>query len=172
MAAGLEPIPPARPRPPRPLVLINCSAAKLSTRARAFDLYDPSAFFRAARSAALKLNPAGWWIISARHGLVHPDTWLDPYDVRIGEPGAMDADALALTVPDELLHNPAGVVALTTSAYTRAARTIWPELVAPLEHAAPEGRRNGIGWMRQRLGLIAETGSLERAATVLTGAET
>jgi hypothetical protein len=59
--------------------LVSCSKSKLSERAAARDLYAPSALFRGAR-CAVERSCAAWYVLSALHGLVHPDTWLEPYD--------------------------------------------------------------------------------------------
>lgn len=62
--------------------LVGCAAAKLQRPAPARDLYT-SALFR--KSAAYVEHHADrWYVLSALHGLVHPDTVLDPYNVRLG----------------------------------------------------------------------------------------
>ena len=75
----------------RPVYLIACSAAKLDHRAPARDLYTGQAF-RFAMQAASRAG-AEVWILSALHGLVHPDTELDPYNVTLSDMSAADRAA-------------------------------------------------------------------------------
>ncbi len=83
--------------------VIPCGGAKLARRAPASALY-VGAMFRhtfdnATRCAALDvaagLGPARVLILSARHGLVDPDQILEPYDLRIDQPGSVTAATLA-----------------------------------------------------------------------------
>src|SRR5262245_21684274 len=68
---------------PAVLVVDGCSQRKLARRCAAADLYSPSQLYRAARRYAEREGSAGWLIVSAKHGLVRPDTELDPYDERL-----------------------------------------------------------------------------------------
>lgn len=70
--------------------LVACAKTKLDHRAPARDLY-VSPLFKAARAFAER-NYHEWWILSAKHGLVDPDTELDPYDLALH-----DMDWLART---------------------------------------------------------------------------
>lgn len=59
--------------------LVSCSKAKLDTPAPARLLYSPSYVF--ARSVRwLEARCDEWFVLSAKHGLVEPDTVLAPYD--------------------------------------------------------------------------------------------
>ncbi len=67
------------------ITLVACSAAKAKEPKRARSLYT-SDWFRKARSYAEAREAVcgdPWFILSAEHGLVHPDTELAPYDVRL-----------------------------------------------------------------------------------------
>jgi len=61
------------------MILIQCTDSKRDEPAKARDLYDESTLFRAMRDYATAKNDE-WYILSAKHGLVHPDTELEPYD--------------------------------------------------------------------------------------------
>jgi hypothetical protein len=59
--------------------LIQCTKSKRYEATPARDLYDASHLFELMREyAEVCGNP--WYILSAKHGLVDPDTVLDPYD--------------------------------------------------------------------------------------------
>ena len=73
----------ARPNPVKPgraadVVLIGCVKTKLSHGARAKDLYT-SDYFRKMRTYA-EASGRPWFILSAEHGLIAPDEWLEPYE--------------------------------------------------------------------------------------------
>lgn len=60
------------------LCLVSCVKPKLPQRAPARDLY-VSPFFRKAR-AYIEGQRWPWFILSAEHGLLHPDVVVAPYD--------------------------------------------------------------------------------------------
>lgn len=83
--------------------VIPCGGAKLDRPAPACELYSGSLFRHtwenANRSAALDeaagLGLARVLILSARFGLVEPEQVLEPYDLRMGQPGSVSAETLA-----------------------------------------------------------------------------
>ncbi|MCX5066736.1 hypothetical protein OOJ91_12855 [Micromonospora lupini] len=100
--------PPAEALAPAPgyagiTYVVPCGGQKLDRRAPARDLYVGSlfrhTFENAERSARLDTEelgrPARVLILSAMHGLIDPATELDPYDLRIEEPGSVTAATLA-----------------------------------------------------------------------------
>lgn len=68
------------------ITLISCTASKRDCPAPARDLYDESAYFRKMRAWA-DARGKEWYILSAKHGVVHPNEYLSPYDAR-----GLDAD--------------------------------------------------------------------------------
>lgn len=63
----------------RRIVLVACVSTKLQERAKARDLY-ASPLFRLAFAYAKSLEPDRIFILSAKHGLLDPDTRIEPYD--------------------------------------------------------------------------------------------
>lgn len=63
----------------RKIVLLSCVSKKLQSRATARDLYT-SSLFKKSFNFAERQNPDAIFILSAEHGLLHPDTIIDPYD--------------------------------------------------------------------------------------------
>ena len=61
--------------------LVSCTNAKRDHEAPARMLYDESAYFRRMRAWAESRGDP-WYILSAKHGLVDPDTPVAPYDER------------------------------------------------------------------------------------------
>ncbi|MFY1595574.1 DUF7221 family queuine tRNA-ribosyltransferase-like protein [Micromonospora sp. WMMD737] len=83
--------------------VIPCGATKLDRSAPARDLYVGSMFRhtleQAEQCARLDADvlgrPARVLILSARYGLVELDQVLEPYELRMGDPGSVSADTLA-----------------------------------------------------------------------------
>lgn len=67
-----------RPR----IALIGCSSTKQTTAAPARDLYISQLFRKSVAYAEATCDR--WYILSAKHGLVHPDQTIEPYDMRLG----------------------------------------------------------------------------------------
>ena len=66
------------PHPTPDLVLIGCVKTKLGRGAPAKDLYVSDYFTKMRRYAQATGLP--WFILSAAHGLVWPDDWVEPYE--------------------------------------------------------------------------------------------
>ncbi len=67
-----------RAYPPADIVLVGCVKSKSPHGAVAKDLYTSDYFSKMRAYAESTGRP--WFILSAEHGLVSPDEWLEPYD--------------------------------------------------------------------------------------------
>lgn len=65
------------------IILISCTKSKRSDRSKAKDLYDKSDLFRKSWEYASLLNPDKIFILSAKYGLLNPNTEIDPYEVTL-----------------------------------------------------------------------------------------
>ncbi|GAA5063634.1 hypothetical protein GCM10023208_34810 [Erythrobacter westpacificensis] len=74
------------PPAPRAVYLVACVSQKGEQRAPARDLYR-SDWFRKAR-AYVEATGCEWFILSAEHGLLHPDAPIAPYDTTLAKLGA------------------------------------------------------------------------------------
>ena len=63
------------------IVLVSCVGEKGTINAEAKDLYQ-STWFRKARQWAEE-NGIRWYILSAKHGLLNPETKIEPYDISL-----------------------------------------------------------------------------------------
>lgn len=61
--------------------LVACGKRKRPSAAKALDLYTGSLFRKA--SAYCGLTYDSWYILSAKHGLLEPDQWVEPYDLTL-----------------------------------------------------------------------------------------
>lgn len=66
---------------PRIVGLVSCSSKKKSAATSARTLYSSELFRRSKRWA--EANCDDWYILSAKHGLLHPDRRIAPYDVSL-----------------------------------------------------------------------------------------
>ncbi|MBI4544827.1 MAG: hypothetical protein HY703_06515 [Gemmatimonadetes bacterium] len=67
------------------ICLVACTRRKLDRRARAGELYT-TPYFRKCRDFAVSRFDR-WYILSAKHALLDPERWIDPYDVTLaGKP--------------------------------------------------------------------------------------
>ena len=81
----------------QPLVVIACGAKKLEHAARAAELYTSGHFALMLKAARRIADTDGGRVVimSALHGLVELDTFLAPYDLKMGEAGSVTAATLA-----------------------------------------------------------------------------
>lgn len=112
--------------------LVGCASTKLQRSAPARELYVSQLFKKASAYADLTCDR--WYILSANHGLVHPDQVLDPYDVKLGantrgqEPIHNWADRVRTQLAAELAEIPGvTLVALAGAQYQTVLRPCqWP----------------------------------------------
>ena len=93
----------------RRIGLVGCVKGKASGARAAKDLYVSTLFL--GRRSYVERSCVEWWILSAEHGLVHPDTVLAPYDVTlkdVSRPARRLWSAGVLTAIDERVAPDAG----------------------------------------------------------------
>lgn len=100
-----------------PIIVIPCGKKKLDHAAPAGDLYIGSQH-RLARQAADRLafnNFGRVVILSAKHGLLDLDTVIEPYDLTVGDEGAVDKGYVARQL---IAMDARNIIALTPKGYT------------------------------------------------------
>jgi hypothetical protein len=131
--------------------LVACSRRKADRPVPARELY-VSPLFRAARAyAERRYGPERWFILSARHGLVHPDQVLAPYDLRLRQLTAAEREAWGYRVAVELTDRfPAGTVLWFHAGALY--RTAIADVVAHQVRAPLAGLDIGqqLGWYRRQ----------------------
>jgi hypothetical protein len=126
------------------VVVVGCGRKKLSEPAPAREMYT-GALFRSCMEAAESLRPDRLLILSAKYGLIDANRRVRPYDVRLGDPDAIQPERVERQALREMAWLAETVIVLASRAYVDLARTVWPDAVAPLEGA------RGIGEMRSIL---------------------
>jgi len=135
------------------ICLVACASKKLPFAAQARNLYD-SALFKKSRAWA-ENGFDRWFVLSAKHGLVEPDTALEPYDLTLNELGVAERRAWAFRVWEVLLRFVGSGDAFTFLAGKRYRESLAPWLQAEgVRILVPlEGLR--IGEQLQRLDQMA-----------------
>lgn len=86
------------------IALIQCASKKKSCKAKASELYT-STLFLYARKYIEKIHPDKWFILSAKHGLLCPDTVIEPYNVTLNKMRAGERTEWARKVVKELAQH-------------------------------------------------------------------
>ena len=93
--------------PTADLCLVSCVAAKLPRTAPAKDLYTSTLFKKARGLVEAQRWP--WFILSAEHGLVHPQEEVAPYEKTLNKMGVVERRDWASQVLAALEPHLAGV---------------------------------------------------------------
>lgn len=83
------------------IVLIACASQKLPHKAKARDLY-VSTLFEKSLAYAGQLKPDAIFILSAKHGLLDPDTEIEPYNLTLNTMSASQVRSWAEKVLGQL----------------------------------------------------------------------
>jgi hypothetical protein len=83
------------------IVLISCVSTKLDKEAKAKDLYI-SPLFKMNYAYAQTLSPSAIYILSAKYGLVHPETIIQPYEQTLNAMKSGQVKDWALDVIDQM----------------------------------------------------------------------
>lgn len=110
--------------------IVACGEKKSAYPAKVKDLYQGN-YFNACFNYAREMSDS-IYILSAKHGLVHPDEVIAPYNLRIGSEGSVTwqevkEQAYNLGIADD------EVVILGGSDYVKFAKKVWPNAVQVLK---------------------------------------
>lgn len=128
--------------------LVACSGSKLDRPAAARDLYTSQLFRKASTYAERTCDR--WFILSAEHGLVRPDSVLAPYDTRLtGRTAPVWGDRVRTQLAHELSDVPGvTLVALAGTNYQQVLRPCqWPFQI-PMKGL---GIGQQLGWLTAQL---------------------
>src|ERR1039458_9944957 len=83
-------------RSPHRIGLVGCVKTKANSAQLAKDLYLSPLFI--GRRRFVEITCDEWWILSALHGLVHPDDRIEPYDVALVNSSRLEKQRWSQTV--------------------------------------------------------------------------
>lgn len=121
---------------------IGCSKTKLAVPAPALALYEGTRF-RAALRKAWRLKTDYVFILSAKHGLVPEDAFIEPYDESLADKTEEARVAWGRRVAEQLLNAPYPpgdfeVVVLAEDLYADPLRPYLPDAEYPLTGMSEE----------------------------------
>ena len=135
--------------PAADLCLVSCVATKQLRPALAKDLYISTWFLKARSFVEAQGWP--WFILSAKHGLVHPEQKVAPYEKTLNRMGVVDRRDWAGKVLEALEPRLAGVRSVVFLAGIKYREFLAPELAGRgIDVQVPmEGLRNGeqLAWL-------------------------
>ena len=144
------------------LYLVSCVGKKRLTRAPARCLYT-SGWFQKARTY-VETTGRPWFILSAKHGLLDPETVIRPYNKTLNDARRAKRRLWAWKVLDRLKAHLDGVDSVVVLAGKRYREVLEPELLARgIDVCVPmRGLRIGeqLSWLKKRLsssGRLADT---------------
>ena len=135
------------------IYLVSCVAQKQPSPAPARDLYISPLFSKASAYADRTGQP--WFILSAKYGLVHPDSTIAPYDLTLNTMPVAERRRWASGVLAQLAPHLVNVGTVTFLAGQRYREFLEAPLRSRgLDVAVPmEGLRTGeqLGWLTREL---------------------
>lgn len=142
----------------RKVVLVSCVKTKRSVASPASALYT-SPLFKKASSYARQIADQ-WYILSAKHGLLHPDTVIEPYDETLNKMRVAERRAWGRRVVgqlQEVLRPGDRVVFLAGKRYRENLVTPVRQMRCRVE-IPMEGLSFGrqLRWLNERLGSTSE----------------
>jgi len=141
------------------IIIVPCGGKKLDRPAPAGEMYVGS--YHAATRRAAAARGGLLLILSAKYGLIDPETVIEPYDLRMGQPGSVTPGQVAGQAFALGVLGASRVTVLAGRSYADVIRRVWPAAERPLE-----GTR-GIGEQHARLALMA--GTARQLRPVATG---
>lgn len=129
--------------PDHALVLIACSGMKATRPAPAREFYAGALFQASVRWA--ESWSFRWMVLSGLHGLIAPDTIVEPYDTRLTPMTPARPAVLRSQLPDDATS----IVVLGGRLYASTARAVWPDLPfwAPLQELPARGYGHYRQWL-------------------------
>lgn len=158
-ARGERPLEDAPTPAPKRLVIVSCGGVKREHPTDAHNLYIGN-YFKAARRAAdalIRGENDYQVILSAKYGLLDLHDVIAPYEMRMGQPGAVSVDTIAYQAGQLGLVDTPEVIVLAGRAYADVVTAVWPHARRPLDGTA------GIGEQLHRLAGVAAAGVLPAA---------
>lgn len=125
------------------VVFVSCVGKKRTCACPANDIYESAWFLKARVFAERTGHP--WYILSAEHGLLHPDTVIAPYEKTLNTMGVRDRRAWAERVAAEIAAELPDLQHATILAGDR-----YREFLAPMLQA--RGMQVGVPMQGLRIG--------------------
>lgn len=131
----------------KPIVIVPCGARKQQQACPAQEMYT-GPYHRACMAYARSIAPdSSIYILSAFYGLLSLDERINPYDLKMGDPGCVGS-ALVHSQARDLGLLKLRVVALGGQLYTDLCHEVWPHCEMPLAGVGGMGKH--MRWLKQQ----------------------
>lgn len=132
------------------IVLVACVAKKKAWKCKAKELYD-SSWFHYAWNYAQSLKPGKVFILSAKYGLVDPETEIEPYEETLNTKSNFELLAWA----NAIIHRLRERTDIETDTFVILAGESYRKYLAdalPNRHVPMRGMRIGqqLKWLKER----------------------
>ena len=144
---------------PVDLILVGCVKSKRQSAAPAGDIYRSPLW--EGRRAYAELHGCPWYILSAKHGLLAPGAWIEPYDLAMATVSTAKRREWSLGVLDALAAQIPTLDGKTIEVHAgkpyvefgleKGLRDAGAVVHRPLEHVVGTGRH--IAWYREHIAL-------------------
>lgn len=144
------------------VVLISCVSTKLDKESKAKDLY-VSPLFRMNYAYAQTLKPSAIYILSAKYGLVHPDTVIPPYEQTLNTMKSGQVKDWAIDVIDQMQgkidFQKDEIIFLAGERYRKFLMPLCRNAKVPLEGL---GIGKQLGWLKKKLASVERKQNYEQ----------
>jgi hypothetical protein len=141
------------------IVVTPCGRKKAARARYAGDLYVGGFFRHNLRYALSIADQDHIFILSAKHGLIRPGKWLEPYNVMFGMPGSITVEQVRQQAVDLGIADETAFV-LGLKEYVRHTENVFRERVLWSEWVKPELSRDvgtlyaAISWLSRNRGRL------------------
>ena len=146
------------------LILVGCVKSKRHRAGPARDVYTSTLW--QYRQAYAESHGRPWYILSAKHGLLAPDTWIERYDLSLADLSASERREWSLRVLDDLAAEVPALDGKTIEVHAgklyveygleKGLREVGAVIRRPLAHVVGQGRQ--YVWYREHTNSCSQEG--------------
>lgn len=138
-----------------PIVVVSCGKAKQTTRSKAGYLYTGPFVTSGLRWARSVAAIDDIYILSALYGLVGHEQEIDPYELRLGQPGSVTSSTVAQQAHQFGIFD-RRVYVVGGQDYVKMVRRVWPDAIAPFgRERGHRGQGEMMAAMKRQTGRLA-----------------
>lgn len=120
------------------IVFLACTKRKRNYPCKAKEIYRESQLFRGGWSYAESLKPDEVWILSAKYGLLHPDTYIEPYEKTLISAKDEEVKKWSIMVAEQIkkagINRNQKAIFLCGKPYRKYIQNLFPDHEAPCAH--------------------------------------
>lgn len=134
------------------IVFIGCTKKKKSYSCEAKEMYSSSHLFKKEYEYAKSLNPDSIYILSAKYGLLHPDSIIEPYEQTLKSAKDYEIKKWSIMVAKQIKKEKVSTnqkaVFLCGKNYYKYIKNLFSSYEAPLQHL---GIGEQMKWLKEQI---------------------